>query len=104
MSHKAPQSLADLIGRPGSALNELATRAERSLDLAATLRQGLPESLAGGLDAASLHPDGTLVVTATSPAWAARLRFEEARLLALCAGRDPPAMRLRVRVTAPAAG
>jgi hypothetical protein len=99
MSNKSPKSLSDLIFRPGSALHELARQAGATADLALVLRNGLTPELAGALRSASIHDDGTLVVLASSPAWAARLRFEEARLLALCADQRPPVNRLKVRVS-----
>ena len=57
-------------------------RPQATVDLAATLRAGLPPEMSAELRSASLHDDGTLVVMAASPAWAARLRFEGATLLA----------------------
>ncbi len=104
MSNKTPRPLAEVIARPGSALAELAREAEAHLDLATSLRRALPADLAAALGAANLHEDGTLVVTAASPAWAARLRFEEARLFAACTGRQPAALRLKIRVAGPPAG
>ncbi len=91
MSNKSPKSLSELIFRPGNAVHELARQASAAVDLAQTLRDGLAPDLAGALRSASIHGDGTLVVLASSPAWAARLRFEETQLLARCRGRQPPA-------------
>ena len=99
MSKNAPKSLSELMFRSGSAVNDLARRAEASMDLAATLRAGLSPDLADALHGASLHEDGTVVVMAASPAWAARLRFEADTLLARCRERHPRAARLRVRVS-----
>ena len=99
MSNKTPKSLAELIFRPGSALHELARQADATVDLTLTLRKGLTLELADSVRSASIHGDGTLVVLASSPVWAARLRFEEAQLLALCADQQPPAKRLKVRVS-----
>ena len=99
MSKNKPKSLSELIFRPGSALNDLARRAEASLDLAETLRAGLPREMSGELRSASLHDDGTLLVLAGSPAWAARLRFEGDALLARCRERHPQTKRIKVRVS-----
>ncbi len=99
MSENAPKPLSELIFRAGSAVNDLARRAESAIELAAALRGALPDELAGALQAATLREDGTVVVMAVSPAWAARLRFEADTLLARCRERHPGATRLRVRVS-----
>ena len=99
MSEKTPKSLSELMFRPGSAINDLARRAEASLDLAAALRAGLPAEMSAELRSASLHADGTVVVMAASPAWAARLRFEGETLLARCRERHPQVRRIKVRVS-----
>lgn len=99
MSKNDPKSLSELIFRPGSALNELARRAEATTDLAATLRAALPPTMAEGLRAASVREDGTLVVLAASSAWASRLRFEGERLLARCREGYPHTQRIEVRVS-----
>jgi hypothetical protein len=98
MSKKTPKSLSDLIFQPGSAVGDLARKAAATEDLAGALRRALAPELAAELRSASLRDDGTLVVLAASPAWAARLRFEEPALLACCRGSHPAVARLRVRV------
>jgi hypothetical protein len=98
MSHNRPKSLSELVLRPGSPAQVLAERAAEAQDLAATLRQVLPPELAAVLRSASLAGDGTLVVTATSPAWASRLRFESDKLLAAGRALHPAVERLKVRV------
>jgi hypothetical protein len=103
MSHKTPKSLSELIFHPGSAVAGLAREAEAALGLADELRAGLGPDLAGGLAGARLRDDGTLVVLAASPAWAARLRFEAQALLLSCRERHPGAQRVEVRVSGPAA-
>ena len=99
MSQNSPKSLSELIFRPGSALNDLARQAQASMDLAAKLRAGLPPEMSAELRSASLHDDGTLVVMAASPAWAARLRFETQILLACCRELHPQVRRVAVRVS-----
>jgi hypothetical protein len=59
----------------------------------------LTRELADALLGASLRDDGTLVITAASPAWASRLRFEGSGLLAACRQRYPVAKRVKVRVS-----
>lgn len=98
MSDKSPKPLSELIFRPGSPVGELARRAAGTEDLAAALRSALGGGLAAELRSASLRDDGTLVVIAASPAWAARLRFEAPALLAKCREQHPAATRVRVRV------
>ena len=100
MSNKSPKSLSDLIFQPGSALNDLARRADAATGLASALRCALAPALAAELRTATLRSDGTLVVTAVSSAWAARLRYEGERLLARCRETHPEAQRLEVRVSA----
>lgn len=98
MSKKSLKSLSDLLLRPDSAFAELARQAAGKEELAAALREGLDPQLAAELRSATLRADGTLVVLAASPAWAARLRFEEEALLARCRKRHPSAARVRIRV------
>ncbi len=98
MSEKSLKSLSDLLHRPTGPLADLARRAAGAEELAAALRASLGPELAAELRAAHLRPDGTLVILAASPAWAARLRFEAQALLARCRERHPQAARVRVRV------
>lgn len=79
-------------------LDALAKAASSRLDLADGVRKRLPAELATAVAACNLRPDGTLVVTAASPEWAARLRFEAEGILAGCRPEWPAAARVRVRV------
>jgi len=97
MSKNRLEPLGAQISRPGSAVGDLARRAEAMIDLAAALRAGLSPELSAALSAASLREDGTLVVTAANPAWATRLRFEASTLLARCRERHPHVTRIKVR-------
>ena len=101
MSNSGPKSLSELIFAPGGPLHELAVRAARRSDLAGFLRAGLPPELGAHVVAGNLRPDGTLVVVTDSPAWAARLRFEGASILARCQEIYPESQRVKVRVTGP---
>jgi predicted nucleic acid-binding Zn ribbon protein len=58
----------------------------------------VPPALGVAITACNLRPDGTLVVTAASPEWAARLRFEADGILAGCRLTWPAATRVRIRV------
>lgn len=102
MSHKTPKSLSELIFRPGSPIAGLAREAEAATSLVDELRAALAAPLAGALAGARLREDGTLVLLAASPAWAARLRFEGEQLLERCRERHPDARRIEVRVRGPA--
>ncbi len=93
--------IGDLLSRSDSGLGRLARRAEAAMDLAEALRACLPDGLGAELRAASLRDDGTLVVLASSPAWAARLRFESGTLLSRCREHHPAARTVEVRVAGP---
>ena len=100
-----PRALGDLLkpgpcGEPAAAspLGALARAAASRLVLADEIRRNLPPELAGAVVSCNLRPDGTLVVTASSPDWAARLRFEADGMLAGCRAGWPAATRVRVRV------
>ena len=98
MAGKEPRLLAELMRAGPGALGRLADSARQRCDLAALLRAALAPDTAAALLGATLREDGTLVVTASSPAWASRLRFESAELLARAQERLPDARRVRVRV------
>jgi hypothetical protein len=100
MSKGKPKSLSAIVQLQQSALGKLAAAASLRSDLSQHLRNELPAELAAGLEHCNIRDDGTLVVTATSPEWAARLRFEAAALLAICAAAGQPAERIKVRVRA----
>ena len=98
MAGKEPRLLAELMRTGQGALGRLADRAQARCDLTELLRQALTPDTAPALLGANLREDGTLVVTASSPAWASRLRFESAQLLEQAQQRLPEARRVRVRV------
>ena len=99
MSSSGPKSLSDLVSAPGGAVGRLASAAAGRLALGDHLRSSIDPALAARLIGANLRDDGTLVVLAASPEWAARLRFESSRLLAACREQHPGAARVRVRVS-----
>ena len=79
-------------------LGDLVARARALGELTETLAKALGEELATGLVAANLRDDNTLVLVAQSPAWAARLRFEEQAVLAAAAASALNVDRVSVRV------
>ncbi len=81
-----------------SPLGVLAKAASSRLELADCIRKQLPVELAAAVTACNLRPDGTLVIMAASPEWAARLRFEAEGILAGCRPQWPEAARVRFRV------
>jgi hypothetical protein len=98
MAGKEPRLLAELMRAGPGALGRLADSAQQRCDLAGLLRAALPADSAAALLGVNLREDGTLVLTASSPAWASRLRFESGQLLARAQERLPEARRVRVRV------
>ena len=103
MSHKTPKSLSELVFQAGGPLGELARAAAAAVTLGDHLQARLGPDLAPGIAGARLREDGAVVVLPTSPAWAARLRFEGERLLAEARSRHPGAVRVEVRVGGPGA-
>ena len=96
-SGNGPRGLGELIAL-STPLGALAKAASSRLDLADCVRQQLAGELAAAVTTCNLRPDGTLVVTAVSPEWAARLRFEAGGILAGCRPHWPAAARVRFRV------
>lgn len=98
MSDLRPKSLSGLVTDSDSPLGRLASEAASRVALTDHLRNGLGSPLAAHVAGANLRDDGTLVVLASGPQWAARLRFEGERLLALGRELHPGAARVRIRV------
>ncbi len=73
-------------------------RAREMGELTHILCESLPGEYAGAIAAANVRADGSLVVIASSPAWASRLRYETDALLlaARDAGREVSQCRVRV--------
>ena len=73
-------------------------RAREMGELTHVLSESLPGEYAGAIAAANVRDDGSLVVIATSPAWASRLRYETEALLSAArdAGRKVSQCRVRV--------
>jgi len=90
--------LSEFVTDGDSKLGLLARQAEQRSDLSAHLRNHLPPELGGGFVHCNVRADDTLVVTAASPEWAARLRFETPRLLQLAGDFGSQAHRVKVKV------
>lgn len=80
-------------------LGEIIGRARDFARLTEAVAGALPEDLREGLVAASVSPDGELVVFGQSPAWAARLRYEASAMLEAARAGGQNAMSVRVRVS-----
>ena len=98
MLRKKPKSLSELISGSDSPLGHLADEARRRTDLGAALRKGLPAELATGLLHCNIRPDNTVVVIASSPEWASRLRFEKELFIRLCADHGTLVTAVKIRV------
>jgi hypothetical protein len=99
MSKDNLKSLSELISLSNSPLSRLAQEARSRLELADHIRAGLADDLSAEMTSCILDTDGTLVVRASNPAWAARLRFESERLLVLCRERRPETRSVKVKVS-----
>ena len=99
MSKSDLKSLSELISRGNSPLSKLAQEARSRLEFADYIRAGLPADLAAEMVSCSLDSERALVIRATNSAWAARLRFESERLLALCRERHPGTRSVKVKVS-----
>lgn len=63
------------------------------------LQQCVGPDEGASIRAANVRDDGTLVVMVSSPAWAARLRFESDKLLATAQDAGSPATTCKIRVS-----
>jgi len=98
MSKSKAKSLAELAGSTDTGLGRLAEAARLRTDLGDFLRNRLDSKLAPGFVHWNIRDDDTLVVIATSPEWASRLRFETETLLSLCRERGLSVTTVKVRV------
>jgi hypothetical protein len=101
MSRNKSKSLSELLSSPESKIGQLAALAQAKVGLTDHIRKGLEAGLAAELVHCAVEDDGTLVVRATSPEWANRLRFESEKLLALGRQQHPEATQVKVRVAHP---
>lgn len=98
MLKKKLKLLSELVIDVDSRVHKLATEARRRVHLTDHLRNQLPEALSAGVLGCNIRPDGTLVVIASSPEWANRLRFESARLLQIGQALETQVQRVKLRV------
>lgn len=102
MSRPTSKPLASWLGASSEQLDALLSHVRLLRRLTAALRDGLPDAVAAECQAANL--DGTsLVIAASSPAWAAKLRYHLPTVLARLQARNdlPPVTSLRIRTQAP---
>ncbi len=99
MLRSKPKSLSELISRADTPLSQLAQEARRRTDLSDFLRKKLPPELAAGLTHCNFHADGTLMLLASSPERAARLRFEAEQVRQLCMEHGTNVTQIKVRVS-----
>ena len=74
-------------------------QAQAVASLSGRLRDALPRELGQAVVSANVGEDGRLVVIATTPAWAARLRFVAEQLIAAAGAAGRPATHCVVRVS-----
>ena len=79
-------------------LGDIIRHAKDMGELVHELQQALPDDLSASIRSANIRDDGELVVLASSPAWAAKLRFEADRLMATArqTGADVTSCTIRV--------
>lgn len=93
------KSLDKLLNSSGDdPLENLVQRSRDMVELAQVLRRALPSTEAREILAANCRDDGDLVVVCRNSAFAARLRFENERLLHAAQAAGYPVARLKVRV------
>jgi hypothetical protein len=100
MSKRKAKSLSELIGGKSSPLGNLASNALLRETLGDYLRNHLPADLADGFLHCNLQDETTLIVIATSPEWASRLRFENNHFIRLCAAQGTKIDSVKVKVSA----
>lgn len=62
-------------------LGDIIRHAKDMGELVHKLQQALPDDISASIRSANIRDDGELVILASSPAWAAKLRFEADRLV-----------------------
>ena len=98
MLKEKPRILSEIVVDVDSRVYKLAAEARRRVHLTDYLRNELPEGLSAGVLGCNIRPDGTLVVIASSPEWANRLRFESARLLQIGQALESQVQSIKLRV------
>ena len=82
----------------GNGLEKIVHRAQNMDDLAQKLRLGLDPELGEQIVAVNVREDGALVVICESSAWAARLRYENDRLVAIAQNNGMPVNQCHIKV------
>lgn len=100
MLKKQAKSLADLIASADTKFGGLADAAQQRAELSDYLRKNIDQSIAGGISHCNIRDDDILVIIATSPEWASRLRFETQQFIGLCRKRGTLIRTVKVRVSA----
>jgi len=80
-------------------LGDIVRHARDMGELVHTLQQALPDDIAMSIRAANIRDDGELVVLASTPAWAAKLRFEADTLIAAARQNGANITSCKVRVS-----
>ena len=80
-------------------LGDIIRHAQDMGELVQCLQQQLPEESAANILSANVRDDGELVVLASSPAWAARIRFEADSLMAAARQSGAEVSSCKVRVS-----
>ena len=94
------KSLRNLLVPSGQdGLGEIVRHARNMGEMAQILEHSLPGEAAGSIQAANVRDDGELVILASSPAWAAKLRFEADSLLQAARRAGADVTRCTVRVS-----
>ena len=83
----------------GEGLGDIVRHARDMGRLVGALREALPGDEAEGVLAANVRHDGELVVLASTPAWAAKLRFEAEKLVEAARRTGAEVSSCRVRVS-----
>jgi hypothetical protein len=98
MLKNGPKSLSSLLATKDGSLGNLTRKARLREDLSDHLRKQLPSTLSAGFLHCNLREQGLLIVLASSPEWASRLRFETELIRRLCAAHGTEVSSVKVRV------
>lgn len=99
MSTRTPRSIAQILEQVGNSdLRSVSSRGRQVRELERQVLASLPAELAGYCRVGGIA-DGCLLLFATTPAWASRLRFEAPRLQKLLARKGLASIRsVQVRI------
>ena len=93
------KSLENLLNpNDNGGLGDIVRHAREMGELVSALQRALPEELARIILAANIRDDGELVVLTSSPAWAAKLRFEADALVSAARRTSAKVTVCKVRV------